>query len=62
MESLAELDSWIEYFFPNYKERIHEWFVNLGADGVELWHELQDGFHEYADEVMDEYNSRSYHI
>ncbi len=62
MESLVELDQWIEYFFPNYKERIYEWFVDLGADGIELWHELQEGFNEYTGDVWEEYNNRSYHI
>lgn len=63
MESIYELDSWIEYLFPDYKQRIHDWLVCLGADGVELWQDLSDGFSNYADEVMDEYNSRkSLHI
>ena len=63
MESIYELDGWIEYLFPDYKQRIHDWLVGLGADGVELWNNLSDGFSGYADEVMDEYNSRkSLHI
>ncbi|MBR3198415.1 MAG: hypothetical protein IKG27_00185 [Bacilli bacterium] len=58
MESIIELDSWIEQLFPNYKERIYEWLVGLGADGVELWHDLEEGFGTYADDVMEELSSR----
>lgn len=59
MNALIELDEWIETLFPEYKERIYGWLVSLGADGIELWNEMQDGFNNYSEDVMDEYNSRN---
>lgn len=59
MQSLIELDEWIETLFPEYKERIYDWLVNLGVGGVELWNDLKDGFNSYTQDVMETYNSQN---
>lgn len=59
VESLVELDSWIEKLFPEYKERLYEWLVRRGTDGIEIWNNLKEDFFNYKEDVLEEYSGRS---
>ncbi|MBR2587974.1 MAG: hypothetical protein IKF82_01775 [Bacilli bacterium] len=58
-EGLDKVDSFIEKWLPNYKERFHNWTVERGADAVELWEDLQDWYYSYKEDVLEEYDRRT---
>ena len=59
IKSLDTIDTLIESYIPDYKDRFNNWLVDKGADGLEAWDQLKQFWNQYKEEVTDEYNNRS---
>lgn len=56
---LYELDYYIELMIPNYKDRLKDWTVEKGADAIDLYDTIKNWYHDYQEDVMEEYKSRN---
>ncbi len=56
---ITTIDTWLNNLIPNYQDRLYDGLVNLGADGLELWNELNESFNNYQSDVLDEFYNRS---
>ncbi len=62
LTELESLDSKIDEYIPDYKERFKDWMVDKGADAkewlVEKSADLKEMWENYKNDVEEEYNNR----
>ena len=50
------IDSKVDEWVPNYKERFKDWTIRTGAKGLDLLNKAKDKLQEWTGEVEEEYN------